>query len=128
MAMPWGALTPYNVFFTLSLRATEMARFVFLLTVLIASRNVGAQDWPCFRGPDHNGHAKGKYPIQWAPGENIKWKLQLPGLGNSSPIVVGNQVYVVIAEEKGKKRSLRSYDRDTGKPGWFQVVEFGGDE
>jgi outer membrane protein assembly factor BamB len=100
-----------------------------LVVVLLGfAQCVYSQDWPCFRGPTHNGHAAGKYPTEWGPGQNIQWKIQLPGLGNSSPIVIGDQVFVAMAEEKGKKRSLRSYDRKTGKPGWFQVVEFDGKE
>lgn len=105
-----------------------MRHFVILILLLAIPDFTAAQDWPCFRGPHHNGHAEGKFPTQWGPGQNIKWKIQLPGLGNSSPIVLGDKVFVAMAEEKGRKRSLRSYDAATGKPGWFQVVEFQGKE
>lgn len=104
-----------------------LVRIVFALLLALPSF-IHAQDWPCFRGPEHTGHAEGKYPAEWGPGQNIKWKITLPGLGNSSPIVVGDRVFVAMAEEKGKKRSLRTYDRKTGQPGWRQVVEFEGVE
>jgi outer membrane protein assembly factor BamB len=105
-----------------------MFRFLLAVGICLTCFPLSAQDWPCFRGPQHNGHASGKYPTQWGQGQNVKWKIPLPGLGNASPIVVGEQVFVAMAEEKGKKRSLRSYDRKTGKPGWFQVIEFDGKE
>lgn len=103
-------------------------RLLVAIGFLIATSFSSAQDWPCFRGPEHTGHAVGKFSTEWGPGQNIKWKIQLPGLGNSSPIVVGEQVFVAMAEEKGKKRTLRSYDRQTGKPAWSQVIEFDGKE
>jgi outer membrane protein assembly factor BamB len=99
-----------------------------LLAFLLAVSPSVAQDWPCFRGPTHNGHAQGEFPTHWGPGQNTKWKIALPGLGNSSPIVVGDRVFIAMAQEKGKKRGLHSYDCETGKPGWSQVIEFDGKE
>ena len=57
-------------------------------------------DWPQFRGIDANGIAEGfSLPATWNPatGANILWKTPIPGLGLSSPIVWGGDVFVTTA-------------------------------
>jgi outer membrane protein assembly factor BamB len=55
------------------------------------------QNWPSFRGPQASGIAEGQnLPERWdgARGENIQWKVRIPGLAHSSPIVWGDRIYV----------------------------------
>lgn len=57
-------------------------------------------DWPQFRGIDAGGIAEGfSLPATWNPtnGANILWKTPIPGLGLSSPIVWGDDVFVTTA-------------------------------
>ena len=54
-------------------------------------------DWPQFRGIAANGIAEGfSLPTTWnaATGANIVWKTPIPGLGLSSPIVWGDEVFL----------------------------------
>ena len=82
-------------------------------------------DWPAFRGPDGNGVAQeDKVPLRWSPDKNVRWKVSLPGPGNSSPIVSRGHVFVTCAEDQGKKRNLYCFDRRTGKELWVRTVEF----
>ena len=84
-----------------------------------------AGDWPAFRGPDGNGVAhEDKAPLHWGPGKNVRWKVSLPGPGNSSPIVSRGRVFVTCAEDEGKKRNLYCFDRRTGEKLWVRTVEF----
>jgi len=56
--------------------------------------------WPSFRGPGASGVADGQdLPDTWngESGENILWKVAIPGLAHSSPIVWGDRVYVTSA-------------------------------
>lgn len=54
-----------------------------------------ASDWTGFRGPgalgisDETGLA-----VTWSETENLAWKTELPGAGSSSPIVLGDKVFV----------------------------------
>lgn len=83
-----------------------------------------ATDWPAFRGPDGNGIAREeKAPLVWASEKNIRWKVLLPGPGNSSPIVSNGSVFVTCAENEGKKRNLFCFDRRTGEGRWVRSVE-----
>ena len=76
-----------------------------LLWVMAAS--VVAGDWPAFRGPAGNGVGQeDKAPLHWAPDKNVRWRMSLPGPGNSSPIVSRGRVFITCAENEGKKRNL----------------------
>ncbi len=74
---------------------------------LLASSSVAltaADSWPGFRGPTANGHAAGKAaPTQWSEKgdklENVRWKTAIHGKGHSSPVVLGDQVWVTTADE-----------------------------
>ena len=88
-----------------------------------------ASDWPAFRGPNGNGVAsEDRAPLHWGPEENVRWKVALPGPGNSSPIVSRGRVFVTCAEDAGKKRNLYCFARPTGERLWVRTVEFPGVE
>ena len=55
-----------------------------------------AADWPRFRGPNGDGLSpdSAPAPVEWSEAKNLKWKTALPGPGLSSPIIVGDRVFV----------------------------------
>jgi outer membrane protein assembly factor BamB len=56
--------------------------------------------WPAFRGSNASGIAEGfATPIQWnvPDGKNVKWKTPVPGLGHSSPVIWGDQIFITTA-------------------------------
>ncbi len=59
---------------------------------------VAAGSWPQWRGPLGTGAApEADPPIEWNEKKNIRWKLRLPGIGHSSPIVWGDRVFITVA-------------------------------
>jgi outer membrane protein assembly factor BamB len=77
---------------------------------------VSAADWSQFRGPDGQGHSTSKnVPITWSETENIAWKVPLPGLGWSSPSILGNQIWVTTALDSGHSLRAIALDRGSGK-------------
>lgn len=104
--------------------------------VISASRNVmailvglscltQAEDWNRFRGPNGQGHVPDTgYAVTWSKTENVKWRVPLPGPGNSSPIVASGKVFLTQATDEGKQRSLHCFDRETGNELWVRTVEF----
>ncbi len=56
--------------------------------------------WPSFRGVNASGVADGQHlPERWNPAskEHILWRIPIPGLAHSSPVVWGDRVFVTTA-------------------------------
>jgi outer membrane protein assembly factor BamB len=83
-------------------------------------RRVALGDWPELRGPSRDGISRETGLIdKWAlNGENFLWRA--PYGGRSTPIVMGNRVYVQNASGRGDKLQERvmALDADTGKVVW----------
>jgi outer membrane protein assembly factor BamB len=64
-----------------------------------------AQNWPRFRGPNGDGvAAESKHPDTWSSDEHLAWKMKLPGVGWSQPIVWEDKVFVTTAvSDKGQR-------------------------
>lgn len=74
-----------------------MKTTTLLLGICAALATTGshAADWPRFRGPNADGSTSEKgLPLKWSERENLTWRTELPGPGSSSPIIVGNVVYL----------------------------------
>ncbi len=87
-----------------------------------------ATDWPWWRGPNRDGvaHPDQSPPTTWNAKQNVVWKAPVPGRGHSSPIVVGECVYLTTADEKAQVQTVLCYDRETGELNWKTDVHQGG--
>lgn len=84
-----------------------------------------AGDWPAFRGPNGDGTAEeSNLPVEWGPDRHVRWRASLPAPGNSSPIVVGDRVFITVAEDEGHRRHLMCFDRTSGESLWTQTVRY----
>ncbi len=64
----------------------------------LAFASEGDQSWPQWRGPNASGSASDSNPpTKWSESENVQWKIDVPGIGSSTPIVLGDRVYVSTA-------------------------------
>ena len=119
----------------------KMAMIILLAASLSAAN---AENWPGWRGPGTLGISTAKgIPAQWDLAKNIKYKVEVPGLGHSSPIVWGNRIFITTAVntdpaeadwQKGFPQVTRKmdaseiswkvlcYNRDTGKLLWEQTA------
>jgi len=69
-------------------------RLAFIL-VYLTGGSLAAADWPQWRGPSGTGTtAETGLPVKWSATENVAWKAPIGGLGVSTPIVVGDRVFV----------------------------------
>jgi outer membrane protein assembly factor BamB len=90
---------------------------VLAATALLAvSSAVRAADWLQFRGPNGAGKSDESVPTQWSATKNLVWQADLPGEGSSSPIVVGNRLYVTTYKGRGNDlvRHLVCFDKTSG--------------
>jgi len=108
-----------------------LVSFSLVLSAQMLFHDTGrAADWPQFRGPGGRGiSAETDLPLTWGKDRNIRWRAELPGPGNnSSPIVSRDAVFVAVATDKGRQRSLHCYDRSSGELRWERTVQFDGNE
>ncbi len=70
------------------------------LSLLAGPQLYAADSWPGYRGPTADGHFAGaNAPTKWSEKQNVVWKTAIHGKGWSSPIVLGDQVWVTTADE-----------------------------
>ncbi len=75
---------------------------VCLLSCCLGS-SASAGNWPDFRGPNGDGRATtARLPLSWSETENVKWRVDLPGRGWSTPVAWNDQLWMTSAEEDGK--------------------------
>lgn len=95
-----------------------MKRLIILAVCLSFSAvTTYAQNWPSFRGPNASGVADGTSPpVTWdlEKSQNVLWKTAIPGLSHSSPIVWGNQIFVITAISSEAKPTFKAKDRGIG--------------
>ncbi|MFY7876665.1 MAG: PQQ-binding-like beta-propeller repeat protein, partial [Pirellula sp.] len=104
-----------------------------------------SENWVHWRGPSADGHAgiHAMPPRQWDKSKNIAWTVDLPGEGSATPIVFGNQIFILSAVKTERKSAtaivnderaktipdeffyqfvVSSYDRRSGKELWKRVA------
>jgi outer membrane protein assembly factor BamB len=75
--------------------------FLFAAPVMVLAPLAAAGDyWPGFRGPTADGHAPAEHlATAWSEKENIRWKTPIHGKAWSSPVVLGNDIWLTTADE-----------------------------
>lgn len=83
-------------------------------------------DWPRFRGATGDGQATGAAPTHWNS-ESIKWKVDLPVTGHSSPIIWQDRIYLTGSSALGGTvtRHILCLDRASGELIWNEAVAKG---
>jgi outer membrane protein assembly factor BamB len=75
--------------------------------------------WPRLRGPDGQGTTfDTALPLHWGPRENVVWKTEVPGRGNSSPVIWDDRIFLTTASHDGQERTLVCYARPDGRLFW----------
>lgn len=76
-------------------------------------------NYPFFRGQDGRATAGGSgYPVNWngENGTNIKWKIEVPKNGQSSPVIWGQKLFITGAE--GNNCEVYCINKNTGDIEW----------
>lgn len=94
-----------------------------LLTLCILGSTLQAKDWTRFRGPNGSGIGSAKLPAQWTE-KDYNWKVKLPGVGHSSPVVWDDRIFLTAGDESIGKRLLVCVHAGDGKQLW--TAEFAG--
>ncbi|MCH5374932.1 MAG: PQQ-binding-like beta-propeller repeat protein [Planctomycetes bacterium] len=95
-------------------RLRPQLAFVAFLALLAGA------DWPQFRGPGNSSVAENdRLPTEWSENQNVVWRVELPGRGPSSPIIVSDRVFVTATTGvKHDRLHVLCFDADSGKRLW----------
>jgi outer membrane protein assembly factor BamB len=116
-------------------RCARLMGMILIMLTAPAAAQEKSTDWPQFRGPGGLGVSSAKgLPVKWSQKENVVWKTALQGPGSSSPIVLGDKIYLtcytgynVPGKGRGDPANLKLHlvclKRDNGKILWTSDVD-----
>ena len=80
--------------------------------------------WPGFRG-DGTSHSKAReLPITWSDSKNVAWRIELPGYGQSSPVIWNQQIYTTSTKgDHSETITVSACSLTDGKEIWRQSFE-----
>ena len=114
-----------------SARRIEYQKFVMRLflavafAVMLGNGATGAElNWPQLRGPRGDGTSLATHvPLHWSETNNLAWKVEIPGRGRSSPVVLGDRIWLTLAMEQGVVRKrIGGDDMQTAEHVSLEVV------
>lgn len=86
---------------------------------LASGHEVTPRDWPNWRGPQHDGScAETGLPQKFGRAESVAWSLEMPGPGASTPVIIGDRVFLTAADEASGGLLALCVDRNTGEVRW----------
>jgi outer membrane protein assembly factor BamB len=83
---------------------------------------VNSANWLAWRGDGSGVAEQRQLPVEWGDTQNVLWRTELPGEGNSSPVVWGNRVFLTAAVEQGAKRLALCVNGGNGKVLWTREL------
>lgn len=85
------------------------------------------KDWPCWRGPSLDGKATAdqKPPTSFSERKNVLWRVEVPGRGHSSPVIVGDSIFLATADDQRQIQGAIAFDRKTGRQRWITPIHRG---
>ena len=92
----------------------------FSMGVVVTHAAEGKGQWTRFRGPNGSGISVAKtIPVKWTD-KDYNWTTKLHGDGSSSPVVLGQHLFVTCNDRKKSIRSIVCIDTTDGKIDWWR--------
>ena len=96
------------------------AGVVLTLSLLVLPTTTLA-DWPQFRGVNSSGIGTGSPPVEFGPGKNQIWKVDVAP-GHSSPCIVGERIFVTTCNQANKSVAVLCLEKSSGKTLWQKDI------
>jgi outer membrane protein assembly factor BamB len=97
--------------------------FILYLLIFNYATETQAQNWPCWRGPNGDGTSPEiNLPVKWDSVTNVLWKIAVPGIGHSSPVVWKDKLFLTTAFIDKQEKVLLCYNSTNGKLLWQKTV------
>jgi len=89
-----------------------------LIALVMTGQSAWGGDWPCYRGPNHNGVSnETDWNSNWAPGgPKVLWEKEI-GIGFATTAVAGGRAYNLGNGDK-KTETVYCFDAQTGQELW----------
>lgn len=105
-----------------------MKRSLLSATALVVSfvSPLSAESWSAWRG-DLLGSGKTteqKLPLEWGKDKNVRWRIELPERGNSTPVIHGDHIFVTQAVTAENWRGLLCLSRKDGSEIWKKGLTY----
>ncbi len=98
--------------------------FLFASSVARAQDTPSNESWPAFRGTGNSQTSAANLPTTWSDGENIAWTTELPGYGQSSPVIWSDKIFVTTMQGDMKEvPTVVCASLATGKTIWKKEFE-----
>jgi outer membrane protein assembly factor BamB len=79
---------------------------------------VSAQEWTRFRGPNGTGITAAKgIPVTWTE-QDFVWRVPVAGEGHGHPVIWGDKIFLNVATDQGRTRSLVCLHKSDGRELW----------
>ncbi len=114
-----GNTAPFFPVNTFHPHPPSAVNYLLLPCLLLSLVSIRADDWPQFRGPRGDGIAPAaKLPAKLDP-QSVTWAADLPGRGVSSPIIVGDRVFITSSSgPKNDRLRVLCFHLSDGSPRW----------
>jgi outer membrane protein assembly factor BamB len=83
-------------------RLTLAAACGLLCAATFAAAPARVDDWRQWRGPFNTGMAVGDAPLRWSDASGVTWRIPIPGRGHSTPVIVGDRLFLTTAIPTGR--------------------------
>ena len=102
-----------------------MRALALILTLVVSSTPVSAEDWRQFRGNDSSGvSSEPNLPTKLDDAAALKWKTSLPGRGLSGPIVIGDRIFLTASSGyRDDRLHVLCFAADTGEQLWDRQLQ-----
>lgn len=100
------------------MRSLPLWTLVLLVAAQVLPSCSNAQEWPRFRGPNGTGESEATtVPGTWTD-DDYNWVTKLPGVGNSSPVLWGEKLFILSADPETATRFVLCIDSQKGTEIW----------
>ena len=104
-----------------SLRTSHMrivSRLILLMLLLASPSLCQGQEWTRFRGPNGQGAVDTLVlPAEFSEAD-FNWRVELPGVGHSSPAIWGERIFLLSADPETAERHMLCLHADDGRELW----------
>lgn len=103
----------------------ETVCFAWFTIVFCYAGFTWAENWDRFRGPNGAGQSDAEsIPSEWTKNDYV-WQTPLPGVGHSSPVIWGDELFITSGDSQTGEQILLAFDVNTGKQLWERRIASG---